>query len=83
MVSPARSQPFTVAAFSQDHSNLSLDSFRLLHVLQAVVHILYDGLIAALGAVGGGLIALPSLASEELRSNVAQVFAKAGHSLSG
>ena len=51
--------------------------------LQAVGHILYDALIAALGAAGGGLITLPSLGSEALQRDVAQVLMKAGHSMSG
>lgn len=50
---------------------------------QAVWHVLLDGLIAALGAAAGGLIALPTLASYSLRMEVAQVLMKVGHSLSG
>ena len=51
--------------------------------LQAVGHVLLDGLIAALGAAVGGLVALPTLASHSLRLEVAEILMKVGHSLSG
>ncbi len=51
--------------------------------LQAVGHVLLDGLIAALGTAVGGLVALPTLASHSLRLEVAEVLMKVGHSLSG
>lgn len=51
--------------------------------LQAVGHVLLDGLIAALGTAVGGLVALPTLASHSLRLEVADILMKVGHSLSG
>jgi hypothetical protein len=51
--------------------------------VQAVGHVLLDGLIAALGTAVGGLVALPTLASHSLRLEVAEVLMKVGHSLSG
>ena len=51
--------------------------------VQAVGHVLLDGLIAALGTAVGGLVVLPTLASHSLRREVAETLMKVGHSLSG
>ena len=71
--------PITVQACDASSQEQQLQS----GVLQAVGHVLLDGLIAALGTAVGGLVALPTLASHSLRLEVAEILMKVGHSLSG
>ena len=73
------------AAYERQHQNECLIPLSMLAaaLVQVMLHLIYDGIIAGVATIVTGALVLPTLAGDELRANIGDALEGLGHSISG